>query len=84
MMSPTYNRRLGKPTVGKAALTVPAHNARPGMAAPKHRVTSGRQERQGVALTERTHVLWTLQRLRSEKTDHIFAMARPIAIQCLR
>jgi hypothetical protein len=81
MMSPTYNRRLAKPSVEKAALAVPGHSARRGMAAPKHRVPSDRQGGQAVALAQRMRIRWTLQRLRAAKADPILAMAQQIAIQ---
>jgi hypothetical protein len=81
MMPPTYNDRPATPSAENTALTVAAHGARRGMAAPKHRVPSDRQGRQAVVLAQRMQTRWTLQRLREAKTDPILAMVQQIAIQ---
>ena len=81
MMPPTYNDRPVKPSAENAALTVAAHGARRAMAAPKYRVSSGRQGGQAVVLAQRMQIRWTLQRLSAAKTDPILAMVQQIAIQ---
>jgi len=81
MMPPTDHKRHARPSAENAALTVAAHGARRAMAAPKHRVPSGRQGGQAVVFAQRMQIRWTLQRLRAAKADPILAMVQQIAIQ---
>jgi len=81
MIPPTYNDRLAKPSAENTALTVAAHGARRGMAAPKRRVASDRQGGQAVVLAQKMQIRWTLQRLLTAKADPMLAMVQQIAIQ---
>lgn len=81
MMPPTYHSCQTKPSAENAALTVVAKGARRGLAATKQRGPSGWSREQIVALAERPQTRRTLQKLGTEKSDHIPGLVWQIAIQ---